>query len=332
MKKTSILLYSLLFIISSCVSPKIHNALSKDHKKISSELNESEKKSLRLSNQIHELNFLKESLKKQLHNLKNDSIQNGKALVSLQNKFNELNIAYDLFASEKSREISEKVTETKRLLEQLQESQNSLIIKEDELNALSVSLTDKENELNNLQKDLTARSNRVAELEQIINKKDSTLTNLKNRVSKALIGLEGDGLTIKQENGKIYISLEEDLLFASGKYNINEKGEEALSKLANVLANQNNIEIVIEGHTDNIPINNNNLISDNWDLSVMRSTAVVRIMLKNKKLDPLQLTAAGKGEYNPIANNETAEGRKMNRRIEMIVSPNLDDLFRILEE
>ena len=300
MKKISILLYSLLFIISSCVSPKIHNALSKDHKKISSELNESEKKSLRLSNQIHELNFLKGQV--------------------------------DLFASEKSREISEKVTETKRLLEQLQESQNSLIIKEDELNALSVSLTDKENELNNLQKDLTARSNRVAELEQIINKKDSTLTNLKNRVSKALIGLEGDGLTIKQENGKIYISLEEDLLFASGKYNINEKGEEALSKLANVLANQNNIEIVIEGHTDNIPINNNNLISDNWDLSVMRSTAVVKIMLKNKKLDPLQLTAAGKGEYNPIANNETAEGRKMNRRIEMIVSPNLDDLFRILEE
>ena len=112
----------------------------------------------------------------------------------------------------------------------------------------------------------------------------------------------------------------------------NQTGIDALNKLSSVFASQENIEILVEGHTDNITFNQKKLIKDNWDLSVMRATSVVKILLNNKKLNPLQLTAAGRGEYNPIANNETDEGRRMNRRIEMILSPNLDDLYDILEE
>ena len=331
--RNSIVLFILgLLIASSCVSPKIHNGVLSDYQLSQKNLGNKEKQILLLSDEVEELKYTVSSLKNKLNKMKSDSIQNGTALINLQSKYDELNIAYDLLSSKNSRELAKKAKETKQLLEQLEEAQNKLLLKEDELNTLSITLSEKENELNKSQRELEVRSARVTELESIINQKDSILTALKNRISKALKGLEGDGLTIEQRNGKIYISLEEDLLFASGKYNINQSGKAALNKLSAVLSNQNDIEILVEGHTDNIPLSGSKLIKDNWDLSVIRATSVVKIMLNNKKLDPLQLTAAGRGEHNPIANNESAEGRKMNRRIEMILSPNLDDLFDLLEE
>ena len=271
-------------------------------------------------------------LNEKILKLRNDSVQNGNALKLLQNKYDELNTAYDLLVSQNSRQLSEKAKEAKRLLEQLEEAQSKLLSKEEELNKLSQDLQKKERELNKAQKGLDDRSARVSELEKIIHQKDSLVTAIKNKVQKALTGLEGDGLTIEQRNGKIYISLEEDLLFASGKYIVNQNGVNALNKLSAALASQQDLEILVEGHTDNIKGSGKGVIKDNWDLSVMRATSVVKILLKNKGLNPLQLTAAGRGEHNPIATNETVEGRKMNRRIEMIISPNLDDLYDILEE
>ena len=144
--------------------------------------------------------------------------------------------------------------------------------------------------------------------------------------------MEGEGLTVIQKNGKVYISLEEDLLFASGKFEVNSGGIIALNKLAAVLANQKDLEILVEGHTDSIPLSGKGLVKDNWDLSVMRATNVVKVLLKNPSLDPLQLTAAGRAEFVPIESNITSDGRGANRRIEMILSPNLDDLFELLEE
>ena len=132
--------------------------------------------------------------------------------------------------------------------------------------------------------------------------------------------------------GKVYVSLEEDLLFASGKYEVNRTGFSALSKLSSVLASQQDLEILVEGHTDSIPLSGKGLIKDNWDLSVMRATNVVKVLTENKELHPLQLTAAGRAEFVPIASNSTTSGRSANRRIEMILSPNLDDLFKLLEE
>ena len=143
--------------------------------------------------------------------------------------------------------------------------------------------------------------------------------------------MEGEGLTIEQRNGKVYISLEEDLLFASGKYIVNNGGIAALNKLATALSAQVDLEILVEGHTDNVPLSGKGLVKDNWDLSVMRATNVVKVLTENQSLNPLQLTAAGRAEFVPIASNETKEGRGSNRRIEMILSPNLDDLFDLLE-
>jgi chemotaxis protein MotB len=228
--------------------------------------------------------------------------------------------------------MAEKAKETKALLKQLEKAQNDLLTKEDELNNLSNSLAEKQQALEKAQQELEARSVRVAELESIINKKDSMVTALKHRISKALIGLEGEGLTVVQKNGKVYVSLEEDLLFASGKYQVGTAGVFALNKLSAALANQNDLEILVEGHTDSIPLSGKSAVKDNWDLSVLRATAVVKVLMSNPNLNPTQLTAAGRGEHVPFKSNATKEGRSANRRIEIILAPNLDDLFDLLEE
>ena len=331
MQKSILYISTLLLVLSSCVTPKIHNALAKEHDTTKSALTTQEKKVLQLNGTIEEQDGTIISLKSQISEMRNDSVQNGIALTTLQSKYDALSDAYDLLTSKNSSYMADKAKETKKLLEQLEQAQSELFAKEDELNKLSASLDAKVDELKLAQAELDARSERVTELEAIINKKDSIVSALKQSISKALIGLEGEGLTVVQKNGKVYISLEEDLLFASGKYEVNSGGVAALSKLSTALSSQKDLEILVEGHTDSIPLSGRGLVKDNWDLSVMRATNVVKVLLKTPSLDPLQLTAAGRAEFVPIATNKTKEGRSANRRIEMILSPNLDDLFELLE-
>ena len=331
MQKILLSISFVLLVFSSCVTPKIHNALHAEYDKTQAELENKNKQIISFKEKVEELEGRITNIKKQLEGIRNDSIQNGKALSNLQNSYNELSSTYDLLASKNSRNMAEKAKETKALLKQLQETQNSLLTKEDELNSLSNSLAEKQLALEKAQEELEARSARVVELEYIINKKDSMVTVLKQRISKALIGLEGEGLTVVQKNGKVYISLEEDLLFASGKYQVGTAGISALNKLSAALADQKDLEILVEGHTDSIPISKGT-VKDNWDLSVLRSTAVVKALMNNPNLNPIQLTAAGRGEYMPFKSNATPEGRAANRRIEIILAPNLDDLFDLLEE
>ena len=332
MKNFLLFLSSALILISSCVTPKIHNSLMSEYEIVCNKLSIEEKKALQLDDILEENEGKVLDLENQIYFIRNDSVQNGKALTFLQNKYNELSDAYDLLTSKNSRYMADKARETKSLLEELEEAQTLLFKKEDELNNLSNSLDSKENELKKSEEQLDIRSLRVTDLEAIINRKDSMVTALKKSISKALIGLEGEGLTIEKRNGKIYIFLEENLLFASGKYVVNSGGIAALNKLANALASQTDLEILVEGHTDDIPFSGNGLVKDNWDLSVMRATSVVKVLTKNPSLNSLQLTAAGRAEFSPISSNKTKEGRSSNRRIEMILSPNLDDLFDLLEE
>ena len=331
MKNSIIHFVIVLFLGSSCITPKIHNDLLSEHERSNNKLVVNEKKVLQLTDAVREKEEKILVIENSLSELRNDSIQNGKSLTVLQNKYNELSDTYDLLTSKSTRYIADKASETKKLLEQLELAQTALFEKEDELNNLSNSLEIKENELKLVEEELSARSMRVTELENIINRKDSMVSNLKKSISKALIGLEGEGLTIEQRNGKVYISLEEDLLFASGKYVVNSGGVAALDKLAFALSVQSDLEILVEGHTDDIPLSGKGLVKDNWDLSVMRATNVVKVLTKNISLNPLQLTAAGRAEFAPISSNETKEGRSSNRRIEMILSPNLDDLFNLLD-
>ena len=332
MQKLIIYLSLFLLVFSSCVTPKVHNTLIAEYEATKLDLNNHEKKTLKLQAQAEELEGEINSLKLKITNLRNDSTQNGGALIALKNKYDVLSDSYDLLTSKNTRQMADKAKEIKQLLEQLEIAQSNLFTKEDELSKLSTSLEAKEEELELAQEKLDSRSIRVAELESIINKKDSIVTALKQSISRALIGLEGEGLTIEQRNGKVYISLEEDLLFASGKYVVNSRGLSALDKLATALAPQKDLDILVEGHTDSIPLSGRGLVADNWDLSVMRATNVVKVLTRNSGINPLQLTAAGRSEFVPIASNKNPEGRSANRRIEMILSPNLDDLFKLLEE
>ena len=254
MRNSIALFFSILLALSSCVTPKIHNALHTEYDNAKLQIVKKDKKIISLSEKVEELEGKIANIRKQLDAMRNDSIQNGKALSNLQNSYDELSSAYDLLASKSSRNMAEKAKETKALLKQLEETQNNLLAKEDELNNLSNSLAEKQLALEKAQEELEARSARVAELESIINKKDSMVTVLKQRISKALVGLEGEGLTVVKKNGKVYISLEEDLLFASGKYQVGTAGVSALNKLSAALADQKELEILGEGHTDSIPI------------------------------------------------------------------------------
>lgn len=289
-----------------------------------------EKDVLTLNKSIQKYEKKINKLENQNSILQNDSIQNGKAYDALQDKYNELEITYESLASKNTKYIETKAKETKKLLEKLEKAKLELFLKEDELKKLSDSLSQQKNDLEVIRLELDNRAKRVTELEAIISSKDSMATVLKKNLSKALVGLEGEGLTIEKKNGKLYLSLEEELLFASGKYELNSIGIDALNKLANVLASQKELEILVEGHTDSIPYNRGQL-KDNWDLSVMRATSVVKELMKNDNLRPIQFTAAGRGEFVPIEPNSTLEGRAANRRIEMILSPRLDNILELLE-
>jgi chemotaxis protein MotB len=331
MSRISLIIIS-IFLISSCITPKVYNELLDKHEIAKKNLTKNEKLILELRENLDDKERDITNLNALVEQLRKDSVALNNDLVACQKKYDDLSTTYDLLTSKSSRYMAEKAKETKELLNQLETTQSELFAKEDQLNKSTLELEEKERKLLDSQNELELRSLRVAELEAIINRKDSMVTALKQKISKALIGLEGDGLTIEQRNGKVYISLEEDLLFASGKYEINQTGKQALDKLSDALSYQKDLEILVEGHTDSIPLSGRGLVKDNWDLSVMRATSVVKRLTSNTNLDPTQLIAAGRSEFVPISSNETSEGRGENRRIEMILSPNLDDLFKLLEE
>tara|TARA_B100000579_G_scaffold143439_1_gene116434 strand:- start:180 stop:1175 length:996 start_codon:yes stop_codon:yes gene_type:complete len=331
MSRILLIIFS-LSILSSCITPKVYNELLDKHEIAKKNLSKNEKLILNLRETLDANERSINSLTSSIDKLRQDSTKLNNDLLACQNKYDDLSTTYDLLTSKSSRYMAEKAKETKELLEQLEKTQSELFAKEDQLKKNTAVLEEKERKLLDSQNELELRSLRVAELEAIINRKDSMVTALKQKISKALIGLEGDGLTIEQRNGKVYISLEEDLLFASGKYEINQSGKQALDRLSDVLSYQKDLEILVEGHTDSIPLTGRGLVKDNWDLSVMRATSVVKRLTSNSNLDPTQLIAAGRSEFVPIMSNSSSDGRSKNRRIEMILSPNLDDLFKLLDE
>lgn len=177
---------------------------------------------------------------------------------------------------------------------------------------------------------LTEREKKVRELESIMAAKDKAVNDLKNSISNALLNFKENDLTVNVRNGKVYVSLAEQLLFASGSTDVDAKGVTALQQLARAIKDQRDIHIMVEGHTDNVPISKKSpYMQDNWDLSVMRATAITKILTK-AGLSPAQVTAAGKGEHVPLAPNTTPQNKQKNRRTEIIITPNLDELFKIL--
>jgi chemotaxis protein MotB len=176
---------------------------------------------------------------------------------------------------------------------------------------------------------LRQREERLRQLESVLRRQDSMLNLLNASVKNALMGFSADELTVEMRNGKVYISLSDKLLFKSGSASVESKGKDALKKVAEVLNKNTDVEIAVEGHTDNVPVKTV-LYKDNWDLSAARATNVVRLLTEEYGMDPKRLTASGKGEFSPQADNSTAEGKAKNRRTELVLSPKLEELMKLI--
>ena len=222
-----------------------------------------------------------------------------------------------------SAQIKNLLRDTTKMGNSIRQYQSMLNVNMTEQEKLNALLSQKKNEL-------SERERTINELQDMINAQNEKVKQLLNSVKDALLGFSTDELTVREKDGKVYVAMSDKLLFQSGSARLDKRGEEALGKLAEVLNKQTDIDVFIEGHTDNKPINTVQF-KDNWDLSVIRATSVVRILIKNYNVNPLQIQPSGRGEYMPVDDNETAEGRSKNRRTEIIMAPKLDKLFQMLQ-
>lgn len=331
----SILIISFLF--ESCVPVRQFEETKTARDQCKTELAELKSRYETFTAKEKELNVRIEDLSKQVKNLEGDTLRTGISLRRLISSYDKLNSTYDQLLDKNADLLKGKDADNIKLMGQYQMTQEELQRKEDRLKTAEESIEKKKNELEILSQNLkeaeealALKQAKVTELENILAQKDSIVKNLREKVSNALISFQDNGLTIDIKNGKVYVSLEERLLFESGKTDVDAKGVEAIKNLSKVLEREAEITILIEGHTDNVPIKSAT-IKDNWDLSVLRATAIVRIIMSNSKIDPRRLTAAGKGEFFPVDKANTAEARRKNRRTEIILTPKLDELFQILD-
>jgi chemotaxis protein MotB len=236
-------------------------------------------------------------------------------------------------------ELEEEKRKYKRLSERLEASNKEInkqlsAIKAGSSEQISHLLTDLEKnrlDLEAREKSLDEKNRRLQRLETMLAKKDMAVKELKRSVMDALTGYKDLGITVSEKNGQVYVSMDEKLLFRSGKYVVAPNGVKALGKISTVLGKNPEINIKVEGHTDDVPLRGTGSIKDNWDLSVMRATAVSKILLRNKSINPKQITAAGRSKYIPVEQSKTTSARQKNRRTEIILTPNLDELFKLLE-
>ena len=331
MKNITAFFILFLLITTGCVPVKQLKELREKYENCDEQRNFLSGETDRLSSENTELKAEIERLQSQVDNMITDTASTAKKYRELKHEFDRLQTMNEelIQSSEQSKSASE--AENKKLMSKLMKMQNDLQEKEDRLKLLEKELNQKEADLSKLQDELIRREARVKELEELITQKDEAVKSLRDKVKNALTGFADKGITVEQRNGRVYVSMEAKLLFSSGSTKVGNEGTTAVIELAKALEETQDITILVEGHTDSDPIKTSS-IQDNWDLSVKRATSVVRIMLGNSKIKPGILTAAGRGEFFPVAENDTPEGKAKNRRIEVILTPDLDKLFQILEE
>jgi len=301
---------------TSCVSSKIYDDLKNRYADLKSE-NESLMSQLDDGSSNGEVHSVAQ-LREEIENLKAENTRLAMDLAASEKNYNRLQESYDALEANSSSALTENLERNRKLLTQLEEKERALAAESQRLNKL--------------QKDLAARSQRVNELEGIIAAKDAKMKALKDAISAALTNFEGNGLTVEQRDGKVYVSMENKLLFESGSWAVNSRGRQAVVQLGSVLAQNPEIAVLIEGHTDNVPYGGNGPLKNNWDLSTKRATAIVNILTENASIPKDNLTAAGRGEFAPIATNATSEGKAKNRRIEVILTPKLDEISKLLND
>jgi chemotaxis protein MotB len=318
---------------NSCVSGKKYKSLQDTSRQFMNERDDFKTDNIGLEMANRELEAKMALLNKQIAAVNEDIAKAQADRDKAVADFNQISGKYNDLQNAQEDLIRGNVKETQKLLAELQTAQDNLQKKEDLLRQLEETLDSKKSSLDELTFELEKRNAKLVELQKILDTQKKIVQDLKNKVSDALLGFENNGLTVTMKNGKVYVSLDEKLLFKSASWDIDANGRNALKKLAGVLERNPDIQVTIEGHTDNVPYNpGNSQLKDNWDLSVKRATTVVRVLLEGSKIDPKRLTAAGRSEYLPVDPRNTADARQKNRRTEVVLTPDLTELYRLIDK
>lgn len=335
MKRSAPIIFSVFFIcisLASCVSGRKFKSLQDTSRNFMNERDEFKTANIGLDMKNRELESRIASLEKDSESIKEDILKTEGERDKALDDYNRMSAKYNELQNSHDDLVRGNVKETQKLLSELRIAQENLQKKEDLLLQLGENLDSKKASLDELNYELEKRNARLAELEKILDSQKHIATDLKNKVSEALLGFENNGLTVTQKDGKVYVSLEEKLLFKTGSWDIDANGRNALRKLSGVLEKNPDIQVTIEGHTDNVPYNGAGQVRDNWDLSVKRATTVVRTLLEGSKINAKRLTASGRSEYLPVENSNTSESRTRNRRTEIILTPDLTKLYDLINK
>lgn len=308
----------LILLTTSCVSKKIYTELENkfaELKKENRKLADDNEEMVKSKNQL-ELDYA--ALKSELDKAKSERDKLSADYKSADKNLKTLQSSYNALEKNSDDALLTNMNKNRDLLAQLESKEKALAAEQSRLDKLKA--------------DLQASSQRLNELETMMASKDAAMKKLKETLSKALNSFEGKGLTVQQKNGKVYVSMENKLLFSSGSWAVGTEGRRAVVEVGKVLGDNPDISVLIEGHTDDDAYGGSGPISDNWDLSTKRATAIVSILSENKTINRQNLTAAGRSEYAPLAPNNSVDGKAKNRRIEIILTPKLDEISKMLNE
>ena len=327
MKKTfriSLVLVFAAALFSGCVTQQKYNELELKYKRMQDELTF-------MTSENQNCQDAKKSLQAQLAELTSQAEKLTADTVRLYRKARTCELEYEKAQKEYDellRNFADVNTSNQSTINDLLGDRDKY---KDELTQKEKMLALQQDSLLKARAELELKEQRIKEMQNILAQKDAEVKALKDKVTNALKGFEGSGLNVYEKDGKVYVSMDDKLLFASGSWEINEQGLKAIKQLAQVLENEKDISVLIEGHTDNVPYRGSGQVKDNWDLSVMRATSVVKALLANGNIEPVRLSASGRSEYLPLDENNTPEARAKNRRTEIILTPNLDQLFQLIQ-
>ncbi len=309
-----------LTVSTSCVSKKIYQDLENKFAELKKERNTlaDENDGLKTSNSALQTDL--DKYKSEAEKLKAERDKLAADYAATKKSLDNLKSSYAALEKDSNEALDANIKKNRELLAELEAKQKAMAAEQDKLNKLKA--------------DLLKSSTRLAELEKIMADKEAAMKKLKETLSKSLKAFEGKGLTVTEKDGKVYVSMENKLLFESGSWTVGTEGKKAVDLVGKVLGDNPDISVLIEGHTDNDKIMGaiGGGVENNWDLSTKRATAIVNILSANTKVKKENLTAAGRGEFAPLMSNDSAEGKAKNRRIEFILTPKLDELSKLLNE
>ncbi len=318
MKYTFALLLSMLVLTSSCVTKKVYQDLENKYADLKKENRRIQDETDDCIKSKADLDMAYNAIKDELNTTRLERDKNLADYTATANNLKALQASYAALEKNSNDALEANMNKNRELLKQLSDKEKAL--------------TAEQTRLDKVKNDLQVSSERLAELESLMAAKDANMRKLKETLSSALNSFEGKGLTVQQKNGKVYVSMENKLLFSSGSWAVGSEGRRAVVEVGKVLAANPDISVLIEGHTDDDAYGGSGPIADNWDLSTKRATAIVSILGENKSINRQNLTAAGRSEYAPLASNTTPEGKAKNRRIEIILTPKLDEISKMLNQ